>query len=138
MEINSANENNRKLLVIEMLLFLAVSVAIVTLYIVYGEAVFRRLSPSNLEIVYRQAHIAILIAIFVLFNTTYFSFVSYRSVRMLILSGISAAFAGLYAVFFATSFMRFSAETGFDALVVDFQTSFIAVVFIIGVSISHH
>lgn len=137
MEIQYAKKNERRLLIFEMLLILALGAISLMIYGLYHETIYAAFSTKFFVVLYRQGHIAVLIGAFLLFNTTFFSYASYRSVRMMVLSTASAALAGSYIYFFLTSFMRIAEPMGFDVASAGLQISAAVFLFLVGVVISH-
>lgn len=137
MEIQYAKENERKLLTMELLLILAIGIAGLIVYALYRERLYAAFSPKFFEILYRQGHIAVLISAFMLFNTSYFSYASYRSMRMMVLSGTSVFLASTQGYFFLSSYMRIAETSGFSENAVTLQTTGIAFIFILGLAVSH-
>jgi sigma-B regulation protein RsbU (phosphoserine phosphatase) len=137
MEMMQAKDRERSILLVEMIaIWLICILALVAVY--NGQHhVGNYLDEVGLQVGYRLANIAVLVAIFVLFNTTYYSFVSYRSKRMLVLSTVSAGYAVSYTFYFVTSFMTVGYLESFNPSKVSLELAIVNLMLLVGLSLAH-
>ncbi len=137
MEMQHAKASEKIVLLIELGIIVATGAAALLSYQLFGIKLQQLMSDKAIEIVYRQLNIGILIGIFVLFNTTFYSYITYHSKRMLVLTTTSAVMALSYVYFFSASFMRIGLVDSFNPQIAQFQVAVMSLVLLIGIGISH-
>lgn len=137
MEMQHAKASAKIVLLIELVIIVAIGIAALVSYYLFGAELQQVLSDKTVEIIYRQFNIAFLIGIFVLFNTTYYSYVTYHSKRMFVLTTTCAIIALSYVYFFTASFMRIGLYSRFIPHDAQLQVTVMSLILVIGVSISH-